>query len=157
VSQPEYEAHDINSDLIYCRNCGKRVHKKAIACPSCGVPPRLEKHFCSNCGVATNTNQILCVSCGATLSSTIGSNEKNKLATVLLAIIFGCIGLHKFYLGYVKEGMIMLILSIVAGAITEGVFVLIMAVIGLIEGIIYLAKPDDEFNRIYVIGKRGWF
>ncbi|HMO41529.1 MAG TPA: TM2 domain-containing protein [Saprospiraceae bacterium] len=95
--------------------------------------------------------------CNATLSSTGGTGEKNKLATVLLGVIFGGLGLHKFYLGYVKEGMIMLILAIVAGVITGGVFTLIMMVIGLIEGIIYLAKTDEEFNRIYVLGKRGWF
>jgi hypothetical protein len=30
-------------------------------------------------------------------------------------------------------------------------------VIGLIEGIIYLTKPDTEFVRTYVDNKREWF
>ena len=29
--------------------------------------------------------------------------------------------------------------------------------IGLIEGIIYLTKSDDEFQRIYIEDKKGWF
>jgi hypothetical protein len=33
----------------------------------------------------------------------------------------------------------------------------IMHIIGLIEGIIYLCKPDEEFVRTYVDGRREWF
>ena len=29
--------------------------------------------------------------------------------------------------------------------------------IGLIEGIIYLTKSDDEFQRVYIEGKKAWF
>ncbi len=28
---------------------------------------------------------------------------------------------------------------------------------GLIEGIIYLCKPDEEFVRVYVDGHKEWF
>ena len=33
----------------------------------------------------------------------------------------------------------------------------IMHIIGLIEGIIYLCKPDEEFVRVYVDGRKEWF
>jgi hypothetical protein len=33
----------------------------------------------------------------------------------------------------------------------------VMHVIGLIEGIIYLCKTDDEFVRTYVDGRKEWF
>ena len=32
-----------------------------------------------------------------------------------------------------------------------------MAAVGLIEGIIYLTRTDQDFYRIYVQGRRGWF
>ena len=32
-----------------------------------------------------------------------------------------------------------------------------MSVIGIIEGIIYLTKSDEEFYQTYVVGKKGWF
>jgi hypothetical protein len=30
-------------------------------------------------------------------------------------------------------------------------------VIGIIEGIIYLTKSDEEFQKIYIEGKKAWF
>ena len=33
----------------------------------------------------------------------------------------------------------------------------VMGIIGLIEGILYLTKSDDEFVATYVTGKKGWF
>jgi hypothetical protein len=33
----------------------------------------------------------------------------------------------------------------------------VVGVVGLVEGIIYLTKPDEEFHNIYVAGRRPWF
>jgi len=30
-------------------------------------------------------------------------------------------------------------------------------IIGLIEGIIYLTKSDEEFYQQYIVEKKGWF
>jgi hypothetical protein len=30
-------------------------------------------------------------------------------------------------------------------------------VIGIVEGIMYLTKSDEEFVRTYLIEKKGWF
>ena len=32
-----------------------------------------------------------------------------------------------------------------------------MGIIGLIEGIIYLTKSDEEFYQTYAVDKKGWF
>jgi hypothetical protein len=32
-----------------------------------------------------------------------------------------------------------------------------MGIIGLIEGILYLTKSDEEFVSTYITNKRGWF
>jgi TM2 domain-containing membrane protein YozV len=79
----------------------------------------------------------------------IVSPENKKIVAGILAILLGYLGIHKFILGYTKEGIIQLILSIVTCGIG--------GVIGLIEGIIYLTKTDEEFYQIYQVGKRGWF
>ena len=87
-------------------------------------------------------------------------NNKKVLAGVL-AIIFGGLGVHKFVLGYNTEGGIMLGLWIVGAILTcVGVGVLliwILGLIGLIEGIIYLTKSDEEFYNTYQVGKKAWF
>jgi hypothetical protein len=30
-------------------------------------------------------------------------------------------------------------------------------VIGVVEGIIYLTKTDEEFHQTYVVGRKPWF
>ena len=68
-------------------------------------------------------------------------NKKEKLVAGLLGILLGSLGIHKFYLGYTKEGVIMLLVSL----LTCGIGAFVMEIIGLIEGIMYLVKSDEEF------------
>jgi len=82
------------------------------------------------------------------------SDEKNKRVLAgILGVLFGALGIHKFILGYQKEGIIMLVLSLLSFGFLAG----FMAVVGLIEGIIYLSKSDEEFFQIYQVGQRPWF
>ena len=84
-----------------------------------------------------------------------GGAEK-KIAAGVLGIVLGTLGIHKFILGYTKEGVIMLLVSIL-GAFLIGLGPMVMWIIGLIEGIIYLTKPDEEFVATYIEGHKGWF
>ena len=78
---------------------------------------------------------------------------KEKIVAGLLAILIGTLGIHKFYLGYTKSGIIMLLVSL----LTFGIGAPVMAVISLIEGILYLTKSDAEFYQTYVQNKKEWF
>jgi hypothetical protein len=51
----------------------------------------------------------------------------------------------------------MLVVSLVVGIPTCGLGFGIFGIIGLIEGIIYLTKSDEQFLNTYVRNKRGWF
>jgi TM2 domain-containing membrane protein YozV len=79
--------------------------------------------------------------------------ENKKILAGILAILLGPLGIHKFILGYQKEGIIMLLVSILTCGIGAG----IMGLIGLIEGIIYLTKTDEDFYQIYQINQKPWF
>lgn len=87
--------------------------------------------------------------------------NNKKVLTGVLAIILGQLGVHKFILGYNKEGAILLalwIIGVVLSCIGIGVLLLwALALIGLIEGIIYLTKSDAEFYNTYQVGKKPWF
>ena len=122
---------------MYCRNCGNPLHDKAIACPKCGVPPMIERNFCNHCGAQTTAAQMLCTQCGASLAGA-DPKSKEKLVAGLLAIFLGALGIHKFYLGYNKEGLIMLLVTVVGGMVTCGMSSFAISIIALIEGIIYL-------------------
>jgi hypothetical protein len=47
----------------------------------------------------------------------------------------------------------MLLSTILTCGIAAGVF----HVVGLIEGILYLTKNDEEFYRTYIVGRKEWF
>jgi TM2 domain-containing membrane protein YozV len=76
-----------------------------------------------------------------------------KLVAGLLGIFLGSLGIHKFVLGYTTPGVIMLLVTL----LTCGIGGSVMWVIGLIEGIIYLTKTDEEFVATYINGKKEWF
>ena len=63
--------------------------------------------------------------------------DKDRIAAALLGIFLGGLGAHRFYLGDIGRGILYLCFS----------WTLIPVLIGLIEGIIYLTKSDEEFQR----------
>lgn len=79
--------------------------------------------------------------------------SNKRVVAGIIAILFGSLGLHKFILGYQKEGIIMLVISFLSFGILAG----LVALIGIIEGIIYLTKSDEEFYQIYQVGSKPWF
>ena len=91
-----------------------------------------------------------------------------KVIAGVLGILLGGFGIHKFVIGAVVPGVIMLVVTLLGTCAFVGLgWALIglpcglapgaMGVIGLVEGIIYPTKSDEDFNRIYLVGKRGWF
>jgi len=84
------------------------------------------------------------------------SGDKNKLVAGLLALFLGALGIHKFYLGKMAAGVVMLVVF-VFGWIFLGIPSTIIAIIAFVEAIIYFLKPEDEFQRLYVEGNKAWF
>ena len=82
---------------------------------------------------------------------------KDHVAAGLLGVFLGMFGVHKFYLGYNTPGFIMLGVTILGGLFTFGLATSVVWLIGLIEGIIYLVKSQQEFERVYISGKKYWF
>lgn len=80
-------------------------------------------------------------------------DASKKVPAGVCGILLGSLGVHKFVLGYTKEGLIMLLTTL----FTCGIAGIVWGIIGLVEGIIYLTKTDEDFYRTYVVGKKGWF
>jgi len=145
---------------MYCRNCGKELDAQAAACTQCGVAPMTGKKFCHNCGKETNEAAVVCVSCGVALGPAKGvavAGAEKKMPAGICGILLGALGIHKFILGYNMEGVIMLLVSIIGGIFTCGIASTAVWIIGLVEGIIYLTKSDEDFVKTYVENKKGWF
>lgn len=76
-----------------------------------------------------------------------------KVAAGICGILLGSFGVHKFILGLTTPGIIMLCVSV----LTCGFGAIVMSVIGIVEGIMYLSKNDEQFYQDYAVQKRGWF
>ena len=120
----------------YCHACAASIDSRAEICPKCGVRQ-------------PNSDQQSPTSASPGVQDTGGT----KIAAGLCGILLGALGVHKFILGFTKAGLIMLLVSV----LTCGIGAIPMSVIGLIEGIIYLCKSDQEFHRLYVAQKKDWF
>ena len=97
-----------------------------------------------------NSAKDVYVALGTPSGGGLASGDPNRLTAGLLALFLGPLGVHKFYLGFTKAGIIMLV----------GTILMIPAFItfplALIEAITYLTKSDEDFERLYVIEKKQW-
>ncbi len=91
------------------------------------------------------------------MSNPTSAGKDKKIIAGIFGILLGALGIHKFILGYTKEGVIMLVITLIVGSISFGLGAGIMGIIGLIEGILYLTKTDEEFVSTYITGRKGWF
>jgi len=75
--------------------------------------------------------------------------QSKRVMAGVLGILLGGFGVHRFVLGDTTGGIIRLAITFVtcgAGSI-----------IGLIEGIIYLTKSEQDFYETYLVQKKAWF
>ncbi|HEU4795519.1 MAG TPA: TM2 domain-containing protein [Pyrinomonadaceae bacterium] len=126
-------------------------------CTKCGAINDDTAQYCSNCqavltSVSTGYQPLQSVNPNA-LTDWRSMGADKKLVAGILAIIAGSLGVHKFVLGYTTEGVIMLLVTV----LTCGIAGIAMSIIGIIEGIMYLTKSDEEFVRTYIQGQKGWF
>ncbi|HEX4695951.1 TM2 domain-containing protein [Sphingomonas sp.] len=69
--------------------------------------------------------------------------DRNKVVAALLAFFLGVFGVHRFYLGRIGSGVVMLILTCTV------VGVLVTSIWAFVDFIRYLVMSDAEFNARY--------
>jgi TM2 domain-containing membrane protein YozV/ribosomal protein L40E len=79
------EARQKADDEVYCRTCGAAIKREAEICPKCGV-----RQFYT---AGNNADQT----------------SGKWLTTLLLAIFLGAIGVHRFYVGKIGTGILMIL------------------------------------------------
>ncbi|HYE21321.1 MAG TPA: NINE protein [Tepidisphaeraceae bacterium] len=134
-----------------CIGCGERLHNQ-LTCHLCGT------HYCSEvCLNRHNKTQHI----GSL--PTFAPHSGNRLAAGILAILLGEWGVHKFVIGCPLAGILMLLISssgfffgFFTCGLTFGVSAL-MKTVGVVEGVIYLTKSDEDFYATYTVGRRPWF
>jgi TM2 domain-containing membrane protein YozV len=123
--------------------------------------------YCTKCGATNDESAQYCNTCQSPLTQ-VGSGYQpmqsvnpgqmtdwkalgadKKLVAGLCGILLGGFGVHKFILGYTTEGIIQIVITFVTCGVGS--------IVGLVEGIIYLTKSDEDFVRTYIQNKKGWF
>ena len=117
----------MSAQLKTCPNCKKGIFQAANVCPYCGtvqntVQPAHQQAYAPAPGYTQNARP-----------------SKDKLAAGLLAIFLGGFGVHHFYLGNVGLGLLYLLFFWTG----------IPLIVGIIEGIIYLATSDSVWLAKY--------
>jgi len=77
------------------------------------------------------------------------SQESKRVLAGVMGVVLGGLGIHRFVLDDVKGGILRIVITVVTCGLGN--------LIGLIEGIIYLTKSDDEFVQTYQVDKKAWF
>lgn len=67
------------------------------------------------------------------------TSGKSRVSAALFALLLGSFGAHKFYMGQTGLGILYLVFFWTG----------IPGIVGLVEGILYLAMSDEEFARRY--------
>lgn len=118
---------------MYCRNCGAAIDDKAVVCMHCGCRPLDGNKYCPNCGAMTTEKQIICLNCKCQLENLETGAQKevqeskcNMYIAAILAFFLGVIGIHDFYLGYTKSGIVKIILTITGiGAVASEIWAIV--------------------------------
>jgi TM2 domain-containing membrane protein YozV len=101
-----------------------------------------EAEICPKCGVRQHSSQPIPAQAQVVVQQTATTKMlKSKVVAGVLGIFLGGIGVHKFYLGNVGIGLVYILFA----------WTLVPALIGFIEGIIYLtySGTDEEFTVKY--------
>ena len=109
----------------FCSHCGNAVSPMAAACPQCGHP--VADQSAAQPAAAQPT-------VGQPLANPY-TPVKSRVTAGVLGILLGGLGIHKFYLGKVGLGVVYLLFF----------WTYVPAIIGLVEGIIYLTQSDQDF------------
>lgn len=141
--------------MPYCEYCGVFLEEDFEYCPECGAhqsvgdtnKDNVSMRKCPDCGNMTPSNVSYCLSCGAIIDRNSNYNYnksfviheeglwRNKWVSLILCILFGWIGAHKYYEGKVGIGILY---TFTFGLLLVGVF---------IDVIILLFKPNPYLAK----------
>lgn len=131
---------------------GKQLPVSTVTTPSAPAASQSTK-FCHACAATIDQRAEICPKCGVRQSSSHASSENhpNRVVAALLALFFGMLGAHKFYLG--QSGMGVLYLGLSLGGVILSCLVIplagpiVIAIVSVVEGLIYLSYSERGFRE----------
>lgn len=109
----------------------------AEAAPQAYTPTH--QKYCSGCGKVLHKDAPQCVQCGAPQADVAPKGSKSRVTAIVLALLLGGVGGHKFYLGRAGMGILYLLFC----------WTFIPSIVALVEAIIYVTMSDEAFAKKY--------
>lgn len=150
---------------IKCYECGKRIDKDEEICPNCGArqSKSADTNLWKDYKKITTNEENVCPACGhvetdlldtsntaATMTETQPTNftattsstnsEMSKTLIGILAILFGAYGIHHFFLGHIKRGILSILFC----------WTFVPTILSITEGIHILCMSEEQFQRKYL-------
>ena len=125
-----------NIKTKFCKHCGSQIPEDAVICTSCG---RQVEQIASNAPQPSivinndNTNINSNVNKNTVSATAYAGNPKNKWVSIILCVLLGYVGGHKFYEGKIGMGIVYLF--------TGGLFLIGV----IIDFIALLGKPTTYY------------
>lgn len=119
---------------------GRKEKKAALVAAPEPVRSVVVTKFCFACGAEVDARAEVCPYCGVRQpEAPAGRGRKSKGGAALLALVFGGLGVHRFYLGQPKIGLAMLLFC----------WTMIPALVGVVDFFRYLFMSDRRFAELY--------
>lgn len=134
VSEPKILSAEAE-ETRFCGNCGHKFQTDLFFCENCGCGRGMGVRYCTTCGTRRDPAVQLCMNCGASLPD-VYAKRKSKVVAGLLAMFFGGFGVHSFYLGNFRKGLIQLALTLATLGLGH--------LWGFVEGVMILSDYIDR-------------
>jgi len=106
--------------------------------PPAGAPPGSTKQ-CATCGTVIDARAVDCPRCGVRQPDAVYQEPKNRPIAILLALLLGSFGIHRFYVGPISWGIAYLIFFWTG----------IPGFLAWLEAIYWLTRSDAEWAQKY--------
>ena len=121
----------MSQETKYCKYCGQVIDADCVICPKCGKQVEEIKYSRpDNIIINNNNNASSSASASAMFGNASNVSPKSWLVTLLLCLFLGTIGIHRFYVGKIGTGILMILLLMTGISAIWAVIDLILIILG---------------------------
>ena len=132
-------AAELASDSVECPFCAEPISPRAKKCRHCGEMLDATLRKAEEALRASERGSNVYMNAAVAAVPQYGHTPKSRTTAVVLALLLGGIGAHKFYLDRTGQGILYLIFC----------WTFVPAIIAFIEAIAYATTSEERFHQKY--------
>ncbi len=132
------EAGDVTS-TVECPFCAEQISARAKKCRHCGETVDVSMRKAEEALRASERQGNVYMNAAVSAPAGYARPEKSRVAAIVLALLLGGIGIHKFYLGRAGWGVLYLLFC----------WTFIPSIVAFVEAIVYACTSEASFHHKY--------